>query len=126
MAAGMLEHGIGRRDVERIVVKRQPCIRFDLHVTAKRKSRLEPDTFAEPASRDLVLMRVASLQHVGAVVDHVGHADIQDLVRRGRLHLGDEILVDAVARRDQQLFRRAPGRHFPVILLIDRHCPTFM
>ena len=67
-------------------------------------------------------MWVASLQHVCAVVDDVGHADIQDLVRRGRLHPGDEVPEDAVARRYQQLFRRAPGRHFPVILLIDyRH-----
>ncbi len=67
-------------------------------------------------------MGVAAFQHIGAVVDHVGDADVEDLVRGGGAHARDEIAEDAVARGNQKPLGHAAGRHLLIIFLINyRH-----
>src|SRR3954463_13143236 len=115
VASDMLEHRIRRRDGELIVPERERAAGLDPNIGHGREGAGEIVALAEPARGDLRRARVKSLEEIGAGVDDIRDADVEKRVRIRRAAAGEEILVNAVARRDEDAFGDAALRRNLVI-----------
>ena len=119
IAADMLEHGIRGRDGELIVPERERAARLDPDIGDRREGAVEIVALAEPAGRDLRWMGIEPLEEVGAGIDDIRDADVEERVGLRRAAAGDEIPIDAVASRDQDAFGDAARRRDLVVSRVD-------
>lgn len=114
----MLEYSVGCRYLEAAVIKRQLRIRLDLNVADAGEGALELKAGTKPASSNVALMGVASFKHVRAVADHIGYAQVENLICRQGAHPHYEISENALASSKQQALSHAVRRDLAVILCV--------
>src|SRR5829696_222494 len=119
IAADMLEHGIRGGDGELMVPERERAARLDPDVGDRREGAVEIVALAETAGRDLRRMGIEPLEEIGAGIDDIGDADVEERVRLRGAAAGNEIPIDAVASRDQEAFGDAARRRDLVISRVD-------
>src|SRR5262249_26152650 len=93
-------------------------IRRDAEIGNVGKGLPERAAFAQTTGRDIVLIRVAALQNIGAVIHHVGDADIEDAVRWGRMHTGHEVAENAITSANEKPLGNALRRYYLIVFLV--------
>src|SRR5277367_3048377 len=101
----MFENRIRRGNLESTVFEGKPLVRRNSDVANYRIARLELDGVSKPAGGDSLGIGIFPLDDIRVVRDDVGNADVEDFVRRLRLHGRDEIGIDSIARATEQALR---------------------
>src|SRR5271168_681242 len=118
-AAYMFEHRIRRSYFECGIFERKSLVRRNSDVANFRVARLELDGVSKSAGGDSLGIGIFPLDGIRVIRDDVGNADVEDFVRRLRLHGRDEIVIDSIARATEHALRERSGRDDLVVFFVN-------
>jgi hypothetical protein len=100
--ADMLQHRIGAGDVKCVSGEGQWLVWLDLSIADLRKGGDKVVSVSEARGGDALLARIKALDEVRAWVDHVRDSNVKDTITFIWPRFADKILINAIARSDQQ------------------------